>query len=272
MAATAATCSGLVVQQASSLSSASRGFLAGSSSVSLKVAPVSVARTGVVNCRAEKSEEEQQQVTRRLALALVAGAAVIGTRAQPANAARGETANIFGKVKVQSGFTTISGAGFKINVPSKWNPSKEVEYPGQVLRFEDNSDATMNVSVSVIPSDKKAITDYGSPEEFVSELSYLFGKSSYSGKTISEGGFDPNAVSTGNILESSQYDVDGKTYYNVNVLTRTADGTEGGRHQIVVGAVSDGKLYVTKAQAGEKRWFKGAKKFVEGSASSFSLA
>lgn len=87
-----------------------------------------------------------------------------------------------------------------------------------------------------------------------------------------QGGFDPNAVSTGNILESDQYDVDGKTYFFVNVLTRTADGDEGGRHQLVVGSVSDGKLYIVKAQAGDKRWFKGAKKFVEGTAKSFLVA
>lgn len=173
MAATAATCSGLAVQQASSLSSASRSFVAGSASVSIKVSPVSIARVSVATCRAEKVEEEQQQqqVTRRLALALVAGAAVIGTRAQPANAARGETANIFGKQKVQSGFTTIAGQGFKIDVPSKWNPSKEVEFPGQVLRYEDNFDATSNVSVSVVPSDKSSVTEYGSPEEFIAGVS-----------------------------------------------------------------------------------------------------
>lgn len=63
-----------------------------------------------------------------------------------------------------------SGDGFKLLVPSKWNPSKEVEYPGQVLRFEDNFDATSNLAVMITPTDKKSITDYGSPEEFLSQV------------------------------------------------------------------------------------------------------
>lgn len=73
-------------------------------------------------------------------------------------------------------------------------------------------------------------------------------------------------------MEVSTPVVDGKKYYFVSVLTRTADGDEGGKHQLISATVSDGKLYICKAQAGDKRWFKGAKKFVEGTASSFSVA
>ncbi len=140
------------------------------------------------------------------------------------------------------------------------------------------------------------------------QVSYLLGKQSYSGQTQSEvslllslwsisvqlqcwlqclsleitgtlicnmcklqGGFKDNAVSTANLLESSATDVNGKPYYKLSLLTRTADNTEGGRHQIIVGTVADGKLYLLKAQAGDKRWFKGTKKFVEGVANSFSV-
>jgi photosystem II oxygen-evolving enhancer protein 2 len=56
------------------------------------------------------------------------------------------------------------------------------------------------------------------------------------------------------------------------VLTRTADGDEGGKHQIIRATVKDGKLYICKAQAGDKRWFKGARRFVENTANSFSVA
>ena len=55
-------------------------------------------------------------------------------------------------------------------------------------------------------------------------------------------------------------------------LTRTADGDEGGKHQLITATVKDGKLYILKAQAGDKRWFKGARKFVENTVSSFSVA
>ncbi|CAK9861604.1 unnamed protein product [Sphagnum jensenii] len=262
------------------------------------VVPVSSGRgvgahVGLISLRASKVEVEEEETgvvtgggggggrrvvgvvtTRRLALALVAG--VIGSlnsRVAPASAAYGEAANVFGTLKKQTGFTPYVGAeGFKLEIPSKWNPSREVEFPGQVLRYEDNFDATNNLSVSITPSSKSSIKDYGSPEDFLASVSYFLGKQSYSGKTSSEGGFSDDAVATAALLESSATEIDGKPYYKLSVLTRTADGDEGGKHQLFVATISDGKLYVLKAQAGDKRWFKGAKKFVEGSINSFSVA
>lgn len=87
-----------------------------------------------------------------------------------------------------------------------------------------------------------------------------------------QGGFDSGAVATANLLEESTPTIDGKQYYFLTVLTRTADGDEGGKHQLISATVKDGKLYICKAQAGDKRWFKGARKFVENAASSFSVA
>lgn len=87
-----------------------------------------------------------------------------------------------------------------------------------------------------------------------------------------QGGFESGAVATANLLEASSSTVGGKQYYYLSVLTRTADGDEGGKHQLITATVNDGKLYICKAQAGDKRWFKGARKFVESAASSFSIA
>lgn len=227
-----------------------------------------------VVCRSQKSDLPPPAASsRRVALSLLAAiAAASSSRTSPAEAAYGEAANIFGAPKKDTGFVSVSGEGFKLNVPSKWNPSKEAEFPGTVLRYEDNFDAESNVSVMIVPAEKPSIKDYGSPEKFLESVSYLLGRQSYSGKTQSEGGFDPNAVATASILESSTPTVDGKDYYVVSVLTRTADGNEGGKHQLIVGSISGGKLFICKAQAGDKRWFKGAKKFVEGAVSSFSVA
>ncbi|CAN1759262.1 Oxygen-evolving enhancer protein 2-1, chloroplastic [Linum perenne] len=236
-------------------------------------------------CRAQKQQSTDDQLTgalsRRLALTLLAGAAAIGSKTAPAEAAYGETgnifylisaANIFGKPKTNTEFQEYSGAGFKLSIPAKWNPSKEVEYPGQVMRYEDNFDANSYLAVMVNPTDKKSITDYGSPEEFLSQVAFLLGKQAYFGKTDSEGGFQSGEVATANILETSTPVVGGKQYYIVSVLTRTADGDEGGKHQLISATVTDGKLYICKAQAGDKRWFKGARKFVESAATSFSVA
>ncbi|KAE8725391.1 Oxygen-evolving enhancer protein 2-1 [Hibiscus syriacus] len=229
-------------------------------------------------CRAQKQatgqDDDGNLVSRRLALTVLIGAAAVGSKVSPAVAAYGEAANVFGKPKTNTDFTSYNGDGFKLSIPSKWNPSKEVEYPGQVLRYEDNFDTTSNVAVMITPTDKKSITDYGSPEDFLATVinPLLLGKQAYFGKTDAEGGFDSGAVATANILESSTQTVGGKPYYFLSVLTRTADGDEGGKHQLITATVNNNKLYICKAQAGDKRWFKGARKFVESAASSFSAA
>ncbi|KAK1304005.1 hypothetical protein QJS10_CPB11g01415 [Acorus calamus] len=238
--------------------------------------PVGIRPSNLV-CRAQKQAIQEEDsnaaaVSRRLALSVLFGAAAIGSKVSPADAAYGEAANVFGKPKSNTDFLPYTGEGFKILIPAKWNPSKEVEYPGQVLRYEDNFDTTSNVTVMVTPTDKKTIADYGPPEAFLSQVDYLLGKQAYFGKTDSEGGFDSDAVATANILEASTPEIGGKSYYSISVLTRTADGDEGGKHQLITATVSDGKLYICKAQAGDKRWFKGARKFVESTASSFNVA
>lgn len=80
-------------------------------------------------------------------------------------------ANVFGAPKQQTGFTPYNGDGFKLEIPSKWNPSKEKEFPGTVLRYEDNFDATNNLFVSITPAAKGSISDYGPPEKFLDEVS-----------------------------------------------------------------------------------------------------
>lgn len=147
-----------------------------------------------------------------------------------------------------------------------------MEFPGTVLRYEDNFDPNSSISVMVVSETKSSIKEYGSPEQFLDSVSYLLGRQSYAGKTQSEGGFDRDAVATAAIMGSSSPVIDGKDYYSISVLTRTADGDEGGKHQLIVGTISGGKLYLCKAQAGDKRWFKGTKKFVEGAITSFNVA
>ncbi|KAG8081466.1 hypothetical protein GUJ93_ZPchr0007g5523 [Zizania palustris] len=241
--------------------------------------PAAAGRSQLLVCRAQQRQQpdsdadQASAVPRRAALALLAGAtAAVGVKVAPAAAAYGEAANVFGKPKTNTEFIAYSGDGFKLLIPSKWNPSKEREFPGQVLRYEDNFDANSNISVIIQPATKKTITEFGSPEEFLGQVDYLLGKQAFGGKTDSEGGFESDAVATANILESSAPVVGGKQYYSVTVLTRTADGDEGGKHQLITATINDGKLYICKAQAGDKRWFKGARKFVESAAGSFSVA
>ena len=131
-------------------------------------------------CRAQKqadaAEDSHAAVSRRLALTVLVGAAAVGAKVSPADAAYGEAANVFGKPKSNTDFIPYSGEGFNLLIPAKWNPSKEVEFPGQVLRFEDNFDATSNVSVLIQNTSKKSISEYGSPEEFLGQVDYLLMK------------------------------------------------------------------------------------------------
>ncbi|KAF3611855.1 hypothetical protein DY000_02044594 [Brassica cretica] len=158
-----------------------------SSSSSSSQRYVSLSKPVQVVCKAQQThEDDNSAVSRRLALTLLVGAAAVGSKVSPADAAYGEAANVFGKPKKNTDFTPYNGDGFQVQVPAKWNPSREVEYPGQVLRYEDNFDATSNLNVMVTPTDKKSITDYGSPEEFLSQVNYLLGKQAYFGETASE--------------------------------------------------------------------------------------
>lgn len=70
------------------------------------------------------------------------------------------------------------------------------------------------------------------------------------------GGFKAGKVSVANVLSVGQSTKGGKTYYEYEILTRTADGDEGGRHHLISVAASNGKLYTFIGQAGDKRWFK----------------
>merc|ERR1711988_1096442 len=122
-------------------------------------------------------------------------------------------------------------------------------------------------------TDKSKIEDYGSPEQFLNSFSFLLGKQTFSGSTLSEGGFAPNKVSTASILDiESSPDKKGRSTYRYNILSRTADGDEGGRHQLISATVANNKLYIIKVQVGDKRWFKGVRKEAEGSINSFIVA
>ena len=71
---------------------------------------------------------------RRAALGMLAGTASLLAGAAPCFAAYGDSANVFGKKTNTTGFVPYAGENFAVLLPSKWNPSKEREFPGVVLR------------------------------------------------------------------------------------------------------------------------------------------
>jgi len=231
-----------------------------------------LARQNMQRASALKSHDEAEVTMGRRDLAgAAAGFALAGATA--AHAEYGTYARMFGAAPTNpTGFAAYTGDEFSMLLPSKWNPSKEKDFPGILLRYEDNFDAVNNLAVMKLKSDKSKVSDYGPPEKFLNEFSYLLGKQSYSGKTISEGGFAPDRVSAASVLDvESTTDKKGRAVYKYNILARTADGDEGGRHQLISATVSGGNLWILKIQVGDKRWFKGVKKEAEGAFNSFLI-
>lgn len=174
-----------------------------------------------------------------------------------------------------AGFVPYAGEGFALLLPSKWNPSKEKDFAGVILRYEDNFDAVNNLMVIQQKVGKGSIEDLGSPDKFLQDNAYLLGDQAAfnSPNARSEGGFAPGKVSAASVLDVQEAtDKNGKKYYKFEVLTRTADGDEGGRHQLIAATVSKGDLYLLKVQVGDKRWFKGAKNEALGAWNSFTVA
>jgi len=92
-----------------------------------------------------RSSFKQEIRSRRNLLSATFLAAIFQTHS--ANATYGDSANVFGKITNKSGFVAFAGDGFSLLLPSKWNPSKEKDFPSVTLRYEDNFDAVNNLVV-----------------------------------------------------------------------------------------------------------------------------
>ncbi|MEW5297406.1 MAG: hypothetical protein WDW38_006234 [Sanguina aurantia] len=243
------------------------------SSVSARTVVAKQTRSRTVSVIVRASQPSAESVSRRATLGAFVGAAALLTNSSPSLAAFGDSANVFGRVTNTSGFAPYVGEDFALLLPAKWNPSKERDFKGVKLRYEDNGDAVNTITVISNPTDKADMAAYGEPEKFLNDISYLLGKQSYAGQTQSEGGFAPDRVSAASLLNVSQEtDKKGKTYYQYELLTRTADGDEGGRHHLFKATVSNGNLYILKIQVGDKRWFKGVDKDATKTFQSFTVA
>ena len=110
--------------------------------------------------------------------------------------------------------------------------------------------------------------DYGSVEAFLPTLAPLLGQQVWQGESMSEGaphavpylrrvsstsancahagGFAPGKVSVANVLTTGSRSTGGKTYYQYEILTRTADGDEGGRHHLFATTVSGGATHAMR--------------------------
>ncbi|GAB5355591.1 hypothetical protein AAMO2058_000218800 [Amorphochlora amoebiformis] len=191
-----------------------------------------------------------------------------------AEAAYGDPANVFGRTTNTKGFIPTKRDEYSFLLPSKWIYSSERDYDDIVERFQDNFDAVNFAAIIKKPAGgKNSVDQLGSPEDFLKTVDFLFGKQTWVGESKSEGGFKPGVVSALSLLDyGEKTDKKGNKYYQYEILSRTADGDEGGRHKLITAGVKNGQLYILYIQVGDKRWFKGVDKEALGFRDSFTLA
>jgi len=201
------------------------------------------------------------------------GAGLLALSSSPSEAAFGEAARVFGSAPTNAtGFVPYKSDDFSLLLPARWIPTLERDSAAVQLRYEDFFPAN-NLQVLKTKTSKSSIREYGEPTQFLKEVSFLFGDNSWKGNTRSEGGFKANQVSNASLLDAETVKgPDGKDHLNIHVLVRSADGNEGGKHQLLSAAVSNGQLYIMKAQIGEKRWNRGGSRDSKTLQQSFAVA
>ena len=147
----------------------------------------------------------------------MAGVATAGmVAAGPASAAYGDSANVFGSAKPIDQSLEIAGAGWKGQLPAKFKVSKETsEFPGTVLRYEDNFDAVTYAVVTVNSVGKNSVTEMCSIDDVRNSVRCTANAwhQSWEGSSISEGGFGDGKVSSAALLDQGQVTKDGKVCF-----------------------------------------------------------
>jgi len=241
------------------------------SSTSFRPSSLATARSARTLCLHVKATAGEQISRRAIGASLIGGSLL--ALSAPSEAAFGEAAKVFGSQPTNAtGFVPYKGDDFSLLLPSRWVPTQERDNYNVQLRYEDTYPAN-NLQVLKAKTSKNSIKEYGDATNFLNDVSFLFGDNSWQGATKSEGGFKQNQVSNAALLDAETVKYpDGKDHLNLHVLIRSADGNEGGRHHLISAAVSNGQLYIMKAQIGEKRWNRGGSRDSKTLQQSFSVA
>ncbi|KAJ8553732.1 hypothetical protein K7X08_024410 [Anisodus acutangulus] len=125
--------------------------------------------------------------------------------------------------------------GYSFLYPFGW---QEVVVEGEDKVFKDVIEPLESVSVNLVPSSKEGIRDFGSPQQVAEILIKKF-LASPSQKT--------------KLIEASERDVDGKTYYTFEFTAQAPNYT---RHALTAVCIGNGKFYTLTTGANERRWEK----------------
>eukprot|EP00210_Caulerpa_lentillifera_P004074 g3887.t1 len=183
-------------------------------------------------CSSHRSETTQSSLTpttsrRSQLLSLVVGVPL--TEALITNAASA--------AKIPRGFNAVQdkGDGYQFLAPFGW---QEVDVKGLDVVYKDLIEPLESVSVSLIPTDKTSIKEFGD----LDEVAY----------TLADKVLTP-PDQTVKIIEASERMVTDTDYYQFEFETKAPNYV---RHALGVVAIGNGMFYALTTGASEKRWKK----------------
>ena len=138
-------------------------------------------------------------------------------------------------VKLPKGFNPVKDLndGYQFLYPFGW---QEVSVDGQDVVYKDVIEPLESVSVSLVPTDKKDVTEFGQLDEVAQTLVK---------SVLASPGTSTKVLSTG------QREVAGINYYNLEYEVK---GRSYLRHAIAAVAVANGKFYTIATGASDRRW------------------
>lgn len=125
--------------------------------------------------------------------------------------------------------------GYSFLYPFGW---QEVVIEGQDKVFKDVIEPLENVSVTMIPTGKQDIREFGPPQQV--------------GETLIKKVLAPPTQKT-KIIEATEQDIDGKVYYRFEFIAQAPNYT---RHALSTVSIGNGRFYTLTTGANERRWEK----------------
>ncbi|OIW07293.1 hypothetical protein TanjilG_11927 [Lupinus angustifolius] len=125
--------------------------------------------------------------------------------------------------------------GYSFVYPFGW---QEVVIDGQDKVFKDVIEPLENVSVTMIPTGKEGIQEFGSPQQVA--------------ETLIKKVLAPPTQKT-KIINATEQNVDGKLYYQFEFIAQAPNYT---RHALSTVTIGNGRFYTLTTGANERRWEK----------------
>jgi photosystem II oxygen-evolving enhancer protein 2 len=139
--------------------------------------------------------------------------------------------------KIPKGFVAVRDQqdAYSFLYPFGW---QEVSIDGQDVVFKDVIEPLESVSVNLVPTEKKDVTEYGDVKEVAFTLA---------DKVLT----NPNQETI--LLDAQERKVNDRAYYDFEFLARSRGFT---RHAVASVTVANGKFYTLVTGSNEKRWGK----------------